>query len=460
VQGYVSAIRSSGKTLLRLINDILDLSKIEAGKLELEYRPFNPYALLEEIRQVFMWVITEKGLTLEEEVETDLPKEIMLDEIRLRQVLLNLVGNAVKFTSRGGICIRVRHERSADEAGKVDVIIVIEDSGSGIPADQLDMIFNAFQQSEQERKLKSGGSGLGLAISKRLVEMMGGEISVTSEKGKGSAFKVVLKGVEVGEGDGLMMAGSKAQEIQFEPGRVLVVDDVSYNRLLFRHYLRDVGLEIEEAEGGREALNKLKSMDEIPALILLDIKMPEIDGYAVMKRVKRDKRFKDVPIVVFTASATPEEERQVYLAGGDGFLKKPVSREALLDELGRHLPHQLHDVAPSASPVGMYRETANWEDTLRNVKNTESWSSFVEQVSGPGREQWERVSKTYIMDDVAALAEWAEDLAGRLGVSLLADWAVVLKKQANVFDVAAVVQTLACYGTLMEVVRKLTEEET
>ncbi|HLP48873.1 MAG TPA: two-component regulator propeller domain-containing protein, partial [Candidatus Kapabacteria bacterium] len=195
---FLEAISSSGRTLLGLINDILDLSRIEAGKMELQLEPVNPPSVLNEIQQIFSHKIKENGLEFQVEVDPDLPESLLLDSLRIRQILFNLVGNAVKFTETGFIKLSVRKgEGNTADPGSVDIIFVIEDSGIGIPADQQRSIFEAFGQAKGHRAGKYGGAGLGLAITRRLTEMMGGKITVQSEEGKGTIFQVALKDIEI-----------------------------------------------------------------------------------------------------------------------------------------------------------------------------------------------------------------------------------------------------------------------
>jgi len=195
---YLQSIKSGGKNLLMLINDILDLSKIEAGKLEFKYEAVNPYFLIDEIKQIFSIKIAEKDIAFIVEVKDDIPASLILDEVRLRQVIFNLIGNALKFTETGYVKFSVRKLISANDTSKVDLIVDVEDTGIGIPQPQQKSIFDAFQQQSGQSTRKYGGTGLGLSISKRLVEMMGGEISLRSEVGKGSVFSFVLSNVSIG----------------------------------------------------------------------------------------------------------------------------------------------------------------------------------------------------------------------------------------------------------------------
>ncbi|MBU3918068.1 PAS domain-containing protein, partial [bacterium] len=301
---YLSSIHSSGKSLLSLINDILDLSKVEAGKLELEYTPVSPEELFNEMKVVFGTRISEKGLDLIIDIAEDLPKVLLLDEIRLRQILINLIGNVVKFTEKGYIKLTARyHFSDKTQRSTVDFIFSVEDTGIGIPKDQLDLIFEAFSQSKGQDLSKFGGTGLGLTITKRLIEMMEGKIDVTSEFGKGSIFSIIIKEVEIASTDSISVKNGNAfdaKSVNFEPKSILIVDDIKYNRDLLIGFIEEYGFTLFEAENGLDAIESVKKNH--PDLIMLDMKMPVMDGYKASEILKNDNAFKQIPIIAITAS--------------------------------------------------------------------------------------------------------------------------------------------------------------
>ncbi|MCP4218109.1 MAG: response regulator, partial [bacterium] len=335
---YLEAITSSGKTLLRLINDILDLSRIEAGKMELQYETVEPTSIMNEIRYVFANEVREKGLDFITETGTNLPDMLSLDGLRVRQVLLNLVGNAVKFTDSGFIKLSAV-VGGFRRTGGVDIIFSVEDTGIGIPADQLDSIFEAFKQQDGQSAALYGGTGLGLAITRRLVEIMGGTILVESSKNEGSTFRVVLKDVAIP----VTVHESNKREVMdvtsiaFEKASILVADDNYLNRKLLQKYLAGQNFDIWEAENGVEAVEMVK--DRRPDLVLMDMKMPLMDGAEAATRLRADADSKDIPIIFVTASALREQEAAIRKTGCDGFLNKPVSKQDLVTELMRFLPY-------------------------------------------------------------------------------------------------------------------------
>ena len=235
---YLNNIQASGRLLLKLINDILDLSKLESGRMNLESGPVHPYQIINEIEHIFSQAIVEKGLDFYVEVAPELPDVLVLDEIRFRQILLNLVSNAVKFTDTGHVKITMFPRFSIEEDhNTLDLILKVEDTGIGIPVDEQDIIFEAFIQKTGQSQTQYGGTGLGLSIIKRLVEAMGGEVAVISEPGAGSTFMVTIKAVAAGSAMDTRDTGPEINTVVFEPATVLIADDVAVNREMVRGYL-------------------------------------------------------------------------------------------------------------------------------------------------------------------------------------------------------------------------------
>jgi len=339
---YLETIQSSSKTLLTLINDILDLSKIEAGRLEIQYELINPHILFKEIKQIFELKAIERDLDFLFEIDENLPTGLVLDEIRIRQVLINLIGNAIKFTNKGHIKLSVR--KGFKRGSRIDLIITVEDTGIGIPDSQQARMFESFTQMEGQLTRQYGGTGLGLAITKRLVELMNGEITVRSAVGKGSAFEIVLKEVELSalEHEKIYKQSIDLESIVFEKASVLVVDDIEFNRTLVRECLNKVNLKVIEAQNGDESL--LFAKECRPDLILMDLKMPVMDGYRATEKLREGKETQDIPIVALTASATCEEKRRIEKYPFNGYLCKPVNIAELLGELANHLKHRRKQV--------------------------------------------------------------------------------------------------------------------
>jgi PAS domain S-box-containing protein len=297
-KSHLNSIQTAGKSLLTLINDILDLSKIEAGRLDIQYEPINPRIIFTELQQVFSQSMAENNLKFIVDIDETLPPALFLDETRLRQVLFNLIGNAIKFTERGYVKLCVKNVYTKDSY--IDLIIAVEDSGIGIPTEQQALIFESFKQQDGQSTRKYGGTGLGLAITKRLVEMMNGQISVKSNPGKGSRFEIALHDVKVAVAMPAAVQDNSfdSNNIIFEKVLILVVDDIESNRNLIKEYLSRVNFEVVSAENGQEALLFVEEYH--PALILMDIRMPKMDGYEATKRLKDNPNTVEIPVIALT----------------------------------------------------------------------------------------------------------------------------------------------------------------
>jgi len=357
--GYLARIRTSGGVLLQLINDLLDLSKIEAGKMDLNFRPGSVGRLIEEINQMFAYKLAEKSLILQAELSPGLPASLLIDEARLRQVLVNLVGNAVKFTPSGSVTVAawVEHPR---EGGLPDLHVTVTDTGIGIPADFLEALFQPFEQHREAQAAGFGGTGLGLSISRQLVTAMNGTLSVESTVGVGSTFSVVLREVEVPE-PGWDPEGPAETDsfdfgaVTFGKARILIVDDIDFNRDLIRTYYDGYGFELFEAADGLEAVERARQC--LPDLVLLDMRMPVQDGFETAALLKADADLGRIPVVAVTASV-PERDHAREKAAFDGFLMKPLRRAELIRCTMEHLPHTL-----ARPPAG--EATRSPEDTAR-----------------------------------------------------------------------------------------------
>ncbi len=342
---YLENVNSSGKTLLRLINDILDLSKIEADKIELHYEPVDLRNIAKEVKNIFSLKVEEKGLTYKEELDNDLPPLLSLDEARLRQIVINLMGNAVKFTSKGFIGFSVKLINLHSERNKIDFAIEVQDSGIGIPKSQQDLIFEAFKQQEGQSIKAYGGTGLGLAITKRLSEMMGGTILLMSEKDQGSIFRIEFYNIDICDNDTLINRNQQEEidydTVRFKKASLILADDVEQNRMLINEYLADSDIIIAQAEDGHQVIDKAQTLT--PNVILMDLKMPNLDGYAANKELKQIPNLKNIPVIALTAYAMTTDVEKIKLEGFAGFVSKPVRKNSLFAELMKYLSFELVD---------------------------------------------------------------------------------------------------------------------
>ncbi len=327
----LATIHESGQHLLTLINDILDLARVEAGKMALHPAAVHLETFLQVLANIMRVKAEEKGLGFSCELAPGLPAAVTVDETRLRQVLLNLLGNAVKFTDTGKVSLRVLPAGRAGAPDSARLRFEVADSGIGMSAHQLGRIFQPFEQVATAQR-REGGTGLGLAISQQLVQLMGGKIDVASAPGKGSTFSFEID-VPVATA---APSGVAAQETlvgyEGERKRLLVVDDVPQNRAMLLELLQETGFIVAAATNGLECLVLLDSFK--PDLILMDVMMPVMDGNETTRQIRHAPGWGNVPIVAVTASASPDDERRSREAGASAFLAKPIDHDLLLRTIG------------------------------------------------------------------------------------------------------------------------------
>jgi signal transduction histidine kinase/ActR/RegA family two-component response regulator len=329
-------IGRSGEHLLSLINGVLDMAKIEAGRSAVERAVFDLRAAMRDIAELMRERAEAKGLTLTLEMAEDAPRAIVADESKLRQVVLNLVGNAVKFTSRGGVTLRLATGRAA-AAGRVTLVIEVEDSGAGIAAGDQQRIFEPFVQIGRESDQK--GTGLGLTITRDFVGLMGGVIRVESEPGRGSTFRVEVPVEPAKAGAVVPVGGRETSVARLAPGqrecRVLVVEDQAENWLLLRKLLEEAGFQVRVAENGAEGVEAFRSWR--PHFIWMDWRMPVMDGLEATRRIRALEGGREVKIAALSASVFKEEREQVLAAGADEFVSKPIRFGSIYDCMARLL---------------------------------------------------------------------------------------------------------------------------
>jgi signal transduction histidine kinase/CheY-like chemotaxis protein len=334
-QKYLAIVNRSGEHLLSLINNILALSKIEAGKMILTRNRFSLHQLLASVAEMFKLQVSGKGLQLAFEIEPNVPEWIYADEGKLKQILINLTGNAVKFTETGGISVSVVKSESLEK--QVRLMFTVEDTGVGIAPDEIESLFQAFAQAETSRKSQQG-TGLGLAISRQFVQMMGGDMAISSRTNQGTTFRFDLL-VDLADAVEVETTRSQAQIIGLAPGqsayRILVVDDQWENRYLLVELLTGIGFEIREAENGQDAIAIWQSWE--PHLIFMDMRMPVMDGVQATQTIKASLKGQKTIIIALTASALKEQQGDFWQAGCDDLLNKPFRQEVLLSKIAQHL---------------------------------------------------------------------------------------------------------------------------
>jgi PAS domain S-box-containing protein len=350
-QENLETVLRSGEHLLSLINDVLAMSKIEAGRVTLNEQSFDLHRLLQGLEEMFALRAEAKGLTLILDLAPDTPRYVHTDEGKLRQILMNLLGNAVKFTQEGGVTLRVGHKREASVQGAADgatadasagtspltLCFEVEDTGAGIASEELTALFDPFVQTESGRASQEG-TGLGLPICQQFVSLLGGELRVTSEVGKGSLFKFDIPARAVDAAEVASMA-QRPRVVALAPGqptyRLLVVEDRKTNRKLLTRLLKPLGFKVREATHGQEAINVWQQWN--PHLIFMDLRMPVMNGYEATRRIKATAKGQATVIVALTASAFEEDRALVLSEGCDDFVSKPFRDQELFDVLERHL---------------------------------------------------------------------------------------------------------------------------
>jgi signal transduction histidine kinase/CheY-like chemotaxis protein len=336
-KSYIETINVAGNGLLTIINDILDLSKIEAGKIEIQYKPIKINNIFKEIENIFSQKVKRKNIELIFDIQEDFPDNILLDEVKLRQILLNLVGNAVKFTEKGFVKVSLRATTSSKDSSSLNIGITVEDSGIGIPENEREKIFDAFKQISGQSVKKYGGTGLGLSITKKLTEMMQGKIFVQSTVGKGSIFRVDFYNVQIAATEALPedKIMTYLEKFNFSNEKVLVVDDIETNRFLLKKLFSSVGVNVITAENGYEAL-KICELEK-PDLIIIDLIMPVMDGFEASSRLKSNPKLSSIPIIALSASTTQEIPEGCKF---DDYLIKPVNGEQLLNKVSKYIDNK------------------------------------------------------------------------------------------------------------------------
>jgi PAS domain S-box-containing protein len=430
-KSFLKTILDSGKTLLLLINDILDLSKIEAGHMEISPEPADLRVIINEIKQLFYPKAKEKNLDFFVEIEESFPQTVIIDEIRLRQILLNLTGNAIKFTHQGYVKIQVK--LLSDKNGFVDFEISVFDTGIGVPEKDQHRIFESFTQQSGQDSRKYGGTGLGLTITKRLCELMNGEIGLESKKGEYSRFYTRFFNLKYS--DEIIEQNDfftwEEDELVFKGSKILIVDDVPYNRDLVLAYLEDYNLQLFEAENGEMAVELCNAYDF--DLVFMDIRMPGITGYEATEIIKNREETANVPIVALTAS-TMKSDIERLNALFDGYLRKPVQKKSLINELLKFLPfeHRINQSTLATIDSGS-DTTVLYVDISADIKRVFRDEFFPEIA---------KQTDCMIIDDLVILASKFTDFAAQHSIGQLTEKANELMDSVESFDIARIQASL------------------
>ncbi|WP_341733385.1 PAS domain S-box protein [Microcoleus sp. EPA2] len=357
-QEDVGIILRSGEHLLSLINQVLDLSKIEAGRTTINEKNFDLFRLLDDLEDMFALKAEEKSLQLLFDRDSKVPHYICTDEVKLRQVLINLLNNAIKFTAQGGVSLQVKgaqkaYNNSDKQPGRYSIHFEVQDTGAGIAPDEINQLFEAFIQTKTGKDSQEG-TGLGLAISRQFVQLMGGDITVSSEVGKGAVFQFDIQ-VHLVEAADIESKKNQLRVVALEPNqpryRLLIVDDKPLNRQLLIKLLSPLGFELREANNGQEAVDICALWE--PHLIWMDMRMPVMDGYEATKQIKTTTQGQAAAIIALTASVLEEERAVILSAGCDDFMRKPFREEDIFMAISKHLGvRYIYEDPAAASVVG------------------------------------------------------------------------------------------------------------
>lgn len=477
---YLSTIHSSGTHLLELINDVLDLSKIEAGKMEIVHEEYSPFQVVQDVERVLRVRADGKGIELKSYFMGTFPSEITTDYVRLRQVLTNLIGNAIKFTEKGEVSVFAQMVKELDQENVMrdKLRIEIRDTGIGMTKEQTEKIFMPFIQADSGINRQFGGTGLGLSISKRIVDSLGGEIQVSSEKGRGSSFVFEIL---VGDVEGkrridfgqykALSGGSRTampREFKLPTGRILVVDDGKPNRQLIRLILTKAGCIVDEAENGQIAVEKALSNDY--AVVLMDIQMPVLDGYGATTKLRESGYEK--PIIALTANAMREEQEKCAEVGFSAFLPKPVDIEQLVEMLAEWMPNdsdvELVDVAEALKPTtvaslpepkGDTESTLTDESSVTAIEDVEPESAQATEteesqevdvtVERPEKSENEKTFEKQLLKSLEKIAI-AESVS---------DWRSIAGASAELSGVAKTTNRMDVVGSLRSLIELCTRDE-
>lgn len=430
---YINGIHASGQSLLKLINDILDLSKIEAGKFEIQKEPVHIRQIIEEFEQIFRIRTEQKNINFAVDIDASIPEVLILDETRMRQVLFNLIGNAIKFTDRGTIAVHVRKTGQAEDSSAIHIRIEVSDTGIGIPPDQLALIFEPFRQTKGQSVSRFGGTGLGLSITQRLVEMMNGTIRVESRLNEGSTFIIDLPNIKIGSAGEIVVTDSEEDDLHldFTGTTILLAEDVSTNRDVIIGLLDPYHLRIIEAENGQDALEKIELFK--PALVLMDLQMPVMDGKTAAMAIKNHPEWKSIPVIALTATMMKNDEPETQKIF-DEILRKPVTRRQLVHTLKRFL--QFERIRPIAGKQDSPSKKCYSEAAVILPVGLEEY--YLRQVRPLLLEAQIAMSS----DSIEKLAEILYESGQKFGFEPFSRFGDELKKNIRTYNITALGSTL------------------
>jgi signal transduction histidine kinase/DNA-binding response OmpR family regulator len=443
---YLQKIHGSAKSLLGILNDILDISKIEAGKMAMDRRPFELEEVMGNLATIVGVKSQEKNLAFILKTTPNVPSSLIGDPLRLGQVLINLAGNAVKFTEKGEVIVRVELEKESDD--QVTLRFTVEDSGIGMSQKEIDNLFRPFTQADTSITRKFGGTGLGLTISKRLVEMMGGRIWVESAPGLGSKFiftacfhKAGVSGWDSLASGQFRIAGAQFNQVlvsQFRGAHMLLVEDDEINQQVAREMLENYGIKVTVAENGEEAIARLK--EEQFDGVLMDMQMPVMDGVSTTREIRKDPRYVKLPIIALTANVMVSDQNEILAAGMNDHIGKPIDPDRLVATLAKwvHPNRTIGTPAPREAVPTSATETlpnlpgVNVDASVRRIGgNVTLYYSLLDTFRVNQQQVVSRIREALASNDPVTaerLAHTLRGIAGTLGAESLQNQAEILEK--------------------------------
>ncbi|MBI9058924.1 ATP-binding protein [Labilibaculum sp. DW002] len=440
-KNYLHTILTSGRNLLALINDILDLSKIESGKMNIELEPMQCSVIVNQIKQVFKQKLELKNLAFNITIDNSVPNYIYMDEVRFYQILFNLIGNAIKFTAKGYIHVSVMAVKTSDP-NSINLFINVEDTGIGIKEDQQGDIFKAFTQQSGQSNRYYEGTGLGLTIIGGLLKKLDGEVSLISEVGKGSKFTVKFRNVKIAEINSKEDQQKKdLYNFTLKPCKILIVDDLKFNILVLKRIIQSEGVTFMEAENGEEALEVMES--EQPDIVFMDIRMPGMNGYDATEIIKKNPDWNHIPIVAFTASVVNEELERVRELF-DEFLQKPVFRKDVFAVLKKFLPINEIDEAE-------VEEDENEE--LMSEECRAKLPELIEALENGFISEWQKIKNDLIIYEIEEFSQSLSVFAFKKSCYILDKYCSELDLAIQSFDIELIEDRLNRFDALIENLR-------
>lgn len=450
---YVQAITTSAQTLISQINDILDLSKVESGTLQLQYEEVNIRKLLHEVFSVFEIYFKQKKLETQLEIDNSVPISIILDERRLRQILVNILNNALKFTNTGFVKISaylLNKEATADElvqktnvpSHSFDLIIEIADSGIGIAETQKESIFQVFWQQDGTTTKKYNGLGMGLALSKRLIEIMNGSITVTSHVGKGSIFKVLLHAVKKGEKrdpEPVKAYYQRTECISFGYTTALIVDDSDLDKSLLSDILKQHQILVTHAYNARQAIEILQHFE--PHIIFTSLDMPDVSGYDLAFVLKNNKHLGKIPVIAITQELR-HQPHHTSIKTYHTTIKKPFHRKEVISVLMNVLPYTVVEQKATKENILEQIEFQTKDHDPTEIKE------LYKIMQGSLLKEWQHIKQTLIFDEIETFAQKLYVLGEQYQISALQQLGIHLKQQSQDCDIRHLPETLERFSEI------------